>query len=212
MMMNHQFYKLMLVTNKRNIPEDEYLQLIQVCAISGITAVQLREKSLSYRSLLKLGRALKEILSPLNIPLIVNDHVNLALELDAEGVHLGQADGDAKVARDLLGPDKIIGISIDSMANLQVANELPIDYVGIGAIFPTRNKANVTTIWDIAGLKQASLLSKHPIVAIGGIHENNAAAVMQAGSQGIAAIGAFHDTIDPGVTTKKLRSIVERSN
>ncbi len=206
--MKNQFYKLCLVTNKGNNHEDKYLNFIKVCAKSGITSVQLREKNIPYESLLKFGKMLKETLLAFNIALIINDNVDLALELDADGVHLGQTDGDIMAVRKILGPNKIIGISINSLDQLYAANLLPVNYAGCGAIFPTKNKSDVATIWGIEGLKQLSALSKHPLVAIGGIDEYNASEVMRAGADGIAAIGAFHDAMDPEATTKKLYNII----
>jgi thiamine-phosphate pyrophosphorylase len=206
--MKNQFYKLCLVTNKGNNHEDQYLNFIKICAKSGISSVQLREKNTPYESLLKFGKMLKETLAPFNIPLIINDNLDLALELDADGVHLGQEDGNIAAARNILGPDKIIGISINSLDQLYAANLLPVNYVGCGAIFPTKNKIDVSTIWGIEGLKQLSTLSKHPVVAIGGIDESNASEVISAGANGIAAIGVFHDVLDPESTTKNLYNII----
>lgn len=197
-------YKLTLVTHKNNISFDEYLQFITICAQAGVTAVQLREKNLSFNALITLGRQLQSVLKPFNIPLIINDNIDLALELDADGIHLGQSDGSPCDARERLGPQKIIGVSIDSLQNLESANELPIDYVGIGSIFPTQTKSNVKTIWGITGLHQLAPLSKHPIIAIGGINESNASNVFQAGAHGIAVIGAIHQARDPATTIKKL--------
>lgn len=207
--MKSQFYKLTLVTNKNNSTEDDYFNFIKICAASGITAVQLREKNYSYQALLAFGRKLKHILDDFHIPLIINDDVNLAVELDAHGVHLGQNDGSVIAARNILGPDKIIGLSVDSIENLHIANQLPINYVGIGAIFPSNSKMDIAKIWGIPTLKQATLLSKHPTVAIGGINERNAGDVIATGCNGIAAIEAFHVTNNPEITIKNLRNIVD---
>ncbi len=209
--MKNQFYKLCLITNKGNNHPEQYLNFIKICAKSGISSVQLREKNTSYESLLKFGKMLKETLLDFNIPLIVNDNVDLALELDSDGLHLGQKDGDIMAVRKILGPDKIIGISINSLDQLYEANLLPVNYVGCSAIFPTKNKIDVSTIWGIKGLKQLSSLSKHPVVAIGGIDESNASEVIEAGADGIAAIGVFHDALNPEITTKNLYNIINRS-
>jgi len=152
---------------------------------------------------------LKQILDPLGIPLIINDDIGLALELDASGVHLGQTDGDPVLARELLGTNKIIGVSIDTRENLIKANELPIDYVGIGAIFPTLNKKNVATIWGTEGLKTLAAISRHPMIGIGGVNESNAAEVLLAGASGIAVIGALHDAPDPAQMVRRLRYIID---
>lgn len=209
--MKNIFYKLTLVTNKKNTPLNKYLKFIRECAESGITAVQLREKNLQFSELLDFGKQLQEILSPYGIPLIINDNVELALELDAEGVHLGQSDGSILKARELLGSNKIIGITIDTIEQLHVANSLPIDYIGVGAIFATNNKSNITTVWGCEGLKHLAGLTTHPIIAIGGIDQDNVSQVMKSGAQGIAAIGAFHDTENPIISTQKLRKMIEAS-
>ncbi|MES2615179.1 MAG: thiamine phosphate synthase [Bdellovibrionota bacterium] len=211
-MRNKLFYQLILVTHRQKTPTETYLNFVVACAKSGITCVQLREKNLSYEALLEFGRQLQPILKPFSIPLIVNDNIKLAFELDADGVHLGQSDGDVCKARQQLGKHKKIGLTINSIEQIYEANLLPLDYVGIGAIFPTKNKANVQTIFGCDGLKKISSLSKHPVVAIGGIDENNALAVMQSGARGIAAIGAFHETKDPILTTKNLQKILERKS
>ena len=210
--MNNSLYKLTLVTHRQRTPLADYLHFISTCAAAGITAVQLREKNQPREFLLSFGRELKNILDPLHIPLIVNDDIELALELDASGVHLGQSDGDPVYARDILGPQKIIGVSIDTKENLLNANRLPIDYVGIGAIFATATKSNVATIWGIEGLQALSSIARHPIVAIGGVNVNNTANVLASGAHGIAVIGALHDATDPYQTTQQLRYILDHGD
>lgn len=210
--MNTSFYKLMLVTQKQNKPLSDYLHFIHTCTKAGITAVQLREKNLSPSELFEFSKHLQHILKPFNIPLIVNDHIDLAAEINAEGVHLGQTDGNVRHARSHLGKDKIIGVTVNNIEQLEIANELPIDYVGVGAIFPTQNKKDVETVWGCEGLKKIKALSKHPIIAIGGITEHNAADVVQAGADGIAAIGAFHDANDPFATTQELITCLNKFN
>ncbi|NNM59168.1 MAG: thiamine phosphate synthase [Legionellales bacterium] len=204
---SNEFYKLMFVTNKQDKSIDDYLSLVKACVASGVTCVQLREKNASYESLITFGQALKKFLSSVAIPLIINDNLDLALALDADGVHLGQTDGDVQKARQRLGTDKIIGLSISSLEQLQTANSLPIDYVGCGAIFPTQNKIDITTIIGLEGLQQLASLSKHPMVAIGGINLSNAREVMQTGCRGIAAIGVFHHPADGATATQKLRQM-----
>lgn len=207
-----EFLKLILVTQKNNSPLNSYLDFIVQCAEAGITAVQLREKNYTYPELFKFAKQLQEVLHPFAIPLIINDHVALAAKVDAFGVHLGQGDGDIITARQKLGPHKKIGYSINSLAQLQLAHQLPIDYVGIGAIFATANKKDVETIWGLEYLKQITAICKYPVVAIGGIDQNNAEAVIRTGVHGIAAIGAFHNAEHPALTTKQLRQLIDENN
>ena len=184
--------KRMLVTHKLHHPLLPYLDFIRTSIASGVTSVQLREKTLSRDELLAFGQALQDILIPLHIPLIINDHVDIALALQADGVHLGQQDMHPSEARKILGDKVLIGWSVDTEAQLHIANTLPIDYVGIGAIFPTKHKSDITTIWGLDGLARAAHISKHPIVAIGGIEMHNIPDILAAGADGIAGIGLFH--------------------
>jgi thiamine-phosphate pyrophosphorylase len=202
------FYKLMLVTNKGVKDEKEYLSFIENCAKAGITSVQLREKELHGEELISFGLHLKSILKFHGVPLIVNDSLELTQILDAEGVHLGQKDGSAMAARQVLGNKKIIGISIDTLEQLKAANDLPLNYVGIGSIFPTNSKKNVQTFWGLEKLKEATSLSKHPVIAIGGINADNITKVINAGADGIAAIEAFHQK-DGSMATQRLRHLLD---
>lgn len=201
--------KLTLVTNKNDQPLRPYLDFVTQCAQFGITAVQLREKKLSYEEAFIFGKQLQTILKPFSVSLIINDSIELAYDLNSDGVHLGQLDGSVIVARQKLGKNKIIGLTVNSIEELTIANDFPIDYVGIGAIYPTNSKKDVKIILGCEGLKKIAQISKHPIVAIGGIDEANALAVMRSGADGIAAIAAFHDALDPVATARNLRHIVE---
>lgn len=193
-----------LVTHTQAMGLDNYPDFLNRCVQGGVDSVQLREKHLPYSELLNLGKMLKTYLDTLGIPLIINDHVRLCAELDAAGVHLGQGDGDASAARKLLGRDKIIGLTVDNVSQLNNANSLPIDYVGVGAIFPSQSKADVKTLWGVIGLRQALALSTHPIIAIGGIDACNVSAVWQTGVHGVAAIAALHQAPCPKTAAKIL--------
>lgn len=193
-----------LVTHTQALGSEAYTDFIHTCIQGGVDAVQLREKHLPYADLLDFGKTLKTCLDACSIPLIINDHVALCAELDTAGVHLGQSDGDVSAARKRLGKDKIIGLTVDNLEQLKTANQLPIDYIGIGAIFPSQSKPNVQTHWGITGLCQALALSKHPIIAIGGIDTQNVSAVWQTGVHGIAAIAAFHQAACPETAARIL--------
>jgi thiamine-phosphate pyrophosphorylase len=201
---------LMLVTHKGTEPTGPYLDFVRRCVEAGVTCVQLREKSLSPDDLYDFGSALKELLDANNIPLIINDRVELCLALDAAGVHLGQSDGDVVEARSVLGPNKIIGLTVNHLEEVKNSRQQPIDYLGVSAIFPTHHKANVENVWGLEGLRQAARVACHPTVAIGGIDENNAFQVIEAGADGIAVIGALHRARDPeGVARHLIRIIQE---
>jgi thiamine-phosphate pyrophosphorylase len=201
------FLKLMLITQQKALRQGDYLRFIETCVRSGVTSVQLREKEFCYPDSLLFGRELKAILKPYGVPLIVNDHLDLALELDAEGLHLGQSDGNILEARKRLGPTKILGLSVTCPEHFKQANFLPIDYVGIGAIFPTQSKENAIVL-GLDRLQEYQRLSKHPVIAVGGINDTNAQEVMDRGSTGLAVIGALHRAEDPAQATRDLLAIV----
>lgn len=202
------YYKLMLVTNKQNIAVNHYLDFIEICIQHGVTAVQLREKNLPRNELVSFGQALHDLLIAYRIPLIVNDSVKLAISLDAEGVHLGQQDGNVIQARKRLGDKKIIGVSVTSLQELHTANQLPIDYIGIGAIFPTNSKLDVQHHWGCDELQQAVLIASHKTIAIGGIDHGNINQVLATNVDGIAAIAAFHHAKNPAQLTQQLASSI----
>lgn len=202
------FYQLMLVTHWI-APIDEYLAFIKKCASAGITSVQLRKKNADYAMLFEIGSRLKEILTPKNIPLIINDHVELAVQLDADGVHLGQDDADPEHARSLLGPDKIIGLSIEDLSQLEQSNAYSLNYVAASAVFSTQNKSNIKTLWGLKGVLHIAQQSIYPVIGIGGINLNNVDDVLKAGAKGVAIIGAIHDAVDPISTIKKFREIIQ---
>jgi thiamine-phosphate pyrophosphorylase len=190
--------QLCLVTDKKNQSLGSYQQFILKAIQGGVTAVQLREKHRGLDELGELALALQSILKPLQIPLIINDHVPLAKAIDADGVHLGQQDLSPVVAREILGPDKIIGWSIETVSELEEANQLDcLDYVAISAVFPSKSKTNCKTIWGIEGLKSATQKSRYPIVAIGGINAANIKSVFESGAAGAAVISAIHEANDP---------------
>lgn len=207
--MTDNFYRLMLVTNKGNIATDDYLGLLKRCLDAGITCVQLREKNISNFELYHLAHSVKKLTDSYRIPLIINDHVELAASLDASGVHLGQNDGNPQNARHKLGPDKLIGMSVTGYDELKKANEASVDYIGLGAIFPSSSKPDVATVWGLEGLAETAPLSKQPVIAIGGITQAWVGEVIDAGADGIAAIEAFHDLRHPGETVAEFYQIIQ---
>lgn len=145
------------------------------------------------------------------VPLLINDRVDVALACDADGVHVGQSDMPARVARTLLGPDKIIGVSCKTQEQAHRAWIDGADYVGCGGVYPTNTKANNRTI-GLDGLKAVCLASKLPVVAIGGIGLSNAGAVMETGApnlKGVAVISALFDREYIAEEVRKLRQVVE---
>ena len=211
--MKNQYLGLCLVSQPIEHALKSYEKFLTQAIAGGVTSVQLRIKDKNPDELYDVTRQIKTLLDSLDIPLIINDHVLLAKEVDASGVHLGQTDMSPFAARQLLGPEKIIGWSIETLAELQRANQIScIDYVAASAVFQSKTKTDCKTFWGIEGLQQLVQLSKHPLIAIGGIDAENAAAVMATGVEGIAVVSAIHDAENPMLAAKKLRDKVERKN
>lgn len=202
---------LCLVTNSehaRRIPK--YADFLRQSICGGVTMVQYRDKAEDKWKVRCRAIEIQEILRPLKIPFILNDHVELAAEIDAQGVHIGQSDMSIDEARKILGPHKIIGLSIENLADLQSINRLEgLYYVTASAVFPSKTKPNCTTIWELNGLKEVVYRSKHPVTAIGGITAHNAHDIVKVGAVGLAVIGAIHDSTDPQEAARHLRSIVD---
>ncbi len=173
---------------------EEYSTPIHQAIKGGVTMLQLREKHFDFELIKQRAVELRLLLRPYKIPLIINDLVELALEIDADGVHIGQRDMSPLQARKLLGPNKIIGLSVESIEELLLSNEIDeVDYVSISAVLPSKTKTNYKKIWGLDGVTTAVQFSKHPITAIGGITLRNAANIMQSGVDGLAVIGAIYD-------------------
>ncbi|WP_339052144.1 thiamine phosphate synthase [Candidatus Lariskella endosymbiont of Epinotia ramella] len=205
--MKDNFLRLVLVTNKTVQGINEYLRFIELCIESGVSSIQLREKSWDDESF-RFAESVQEILERYKIPLIINDRVDITQRIGASGVHLGQTDCEPKLARNILGEDKIIGLSVGSVAELEVANNMPIDYIGVGAIFETKTKPDVAHVIGIEQLKKLKVASKHKIVAIGGIAEHNAGDVIATGVDGIAVISAIHSSGNPKKTIESLLNLI----
>lgn len=171
--------------------------MVEEAVKGGVTVVQLREKDCTTREFIELACALKQKLCSYNVPLLINDRVDVALAADADGVHIGQSDMPYAMARKLLGSEKIIGLSVENLEQVYEANKLDVDYIGISPVFSTNTKTDTATPFGIEGIKQVMAVSKHPAVAIGGINSENATAIMQAGANGIAVVSAICSANDP---------------
>lgn len=194
---------------KRELPE-----LARLVAQGGATLVQLRDKLSDTRPMVEHARALKAVLAPLKMPLLINDRVDVALAAGADGVHLGQDDMAVEDARRLLGPGAIIGLSIKTLAQAEAAPLDVLDYAAIGGVFATSSKANTSAPIGPAGLARIADIfrrraPKLPLCAIAGIDATNAADAVAAGVDGVAVISALSLTDDPQAAARTLRDIVD---
>lgn len=179
----------------------------------GATIVQLREKDAGTRDFLESAKVCVEICRSHGVPLLINDRIDIALACDADGVHVGQSDMPVTVARALLGPEKIIGVSCKTPEQAQRAWIDSADYIGCGGVFPTNTKANNITV-GLEGLKDVCASSKLPVVAIGGIGASNARSVMEIGVptlKGVAVVSALFDRESVSVETLKLHELLKKT-
>jgi thiamine-phosphate pyrophosphorylase len=182
--------------------------LLEEAIHGGVTAVQLRQKSASTRRMIDDARRLRAWLAPYGIPLIVNDRVDVALAAGADGVHVGQDDMSPEDARRLVGRDMIVGLSLWDMSQATSVDRAIVDYVGIGPVYPTTGKLDAVAPVGLDGLAAIRARVDVPAVAIGGIDATNAAAVIQAGADGVAVITAICQARDPRAAARALADAV----
>lgn len=195
---------LYLVTDREMLKGFNLPELVEAAVNNGVTVVQLREKKASTREFIDLAIDLKKVLDPLNIPLIINDRVDVALATDASGVHLGQNDMPVSIARKLLGKDKVIGLSVETEEDLETLNALKPDYLGVSPIFSTPTKTDTVQEWGVDGLRMISQRVDYPLVAIGGINRDNARTIIEHGADGIAVVSAICASENPGEAAAEL--------
>ncbi|MCS0241091.1 thiamine phosphate synthase [Vibrio alginolyticus] len=200
-------YRLYLVTDDQQ-DLATLKRVVRKAVEGGVTMVQVREKHGDVRAFIERAQAVKDILKDTDVPLIINDRVDVALAVDADGVHLGQSDMPANIARELIGPNKILGLSIENEEQLAEADSLPIDYIGLSAIFATPTKTNTKKFWGIDGLKMALETTSLPIVAIGGINESNIPQLSATGVHGLALVSAICHAEDPKAASEYLLGLM----
>jgi thiamine-phosphate pyrophosphorylase len=193
-----------LVTDQRLCLGRPLTSVVAQAVRAGIACVQLREKTASFREFLHQALALKPILASAGVPLIINDRVDIALAAGADGVHLGQTDMPYETARRLLGPSAVIGLSVETREDVQAAQDLDVDYLGVSPIFATPTKTDTKTPWGLEGLAEIRAYSRHPLVAIGGLNAANAPKIIQAGADAVAVVSAICSARDPYAAAREL--------
>lgn len=206
-MRNLDYLKLYLVTDSGLSLGRPIDKVVERAVAGGVTVVQLREKTASTREFYKLAVRLKDILRGTGVPLIINDRLDIALACDAEGLHIGQSDMPYSVARKILGPEKIIGLSTDTFAELEEANAWDVDYVAVQA-YDTQTKADAARPLGPEGMRKARSLTRHSLVAIGGIHLSNAADISAAGADSVAVVSEIMSAKDPEKASADLMAAI----
>ena len=196
---------LHLVTDRSLSQGRPLVEVVAEAVAGGVTCVQLREKDCSTREFLQEALALKELLQPLMVPLIINDRVDIALAVGADGVHLGQSDMPISHARRLLGPNCLIGISAESVDHAVEAEQQGADYIGISPVFSTPTKTDTAPALGLEGIRQIRELVRIPLVGIGGINLTNARQVLASGADGVAMVSAIMAAASPRLAAKAIR-------
>jgi thiamine-phosphate pyrophosphorylase len=190
--------------------------LARLAVRGGVTLLQYRDKSADGRLFVERARSILAALAGTSVPLLINDRIDVAIAVGAQGVHLGQDDILPRDAREMLGPTKIIGRTLNNEADVREMVHEPVDYGCVSGVFPTLHKNYPDPPMGIAGLARLALLSREiapdiPVGAIAGITEVNAPQVIAAGADGVAVIGAIFNQLDPAGAARRLRDVVEEA-
>jgi thiamine-phosphate pyrophosphorylase len=193
-----------LVTDRAFSKGRSTVEIVQAAVKGGVSVVQLREKDLETKAFYQEGLRIREFLRSAGIPLLINDRIDVALALDADGVHLGRSDMPPDVARDLMGRGRIIGVSVNEPSHITEQSASYADYLAVSPLFVTSTKQDITKPWGFDGLRTARDLTRLPLVAIGSINLDNVRQVIEAGADCVAVITAITAADDPEVATRLL--------
>ena len=196
--MNNLDLSLYLVTNNSE-DEEKFLNIIEESLKGGVSVVQLREKKAETLDFYNLALKVKEITQKYNVPLIID----IALAIDADGVHVGQSDMPAKTARSMIGEDKILGVSAANIKEAKKAQRDSADYIGVGAVYPTNTKDDATSV-PKKELKEIVKSVDIPVVAIGGITQENAHELNDCGIDGLSVVSAIMEAKNPKIASENL--------
>ena len=188
---------LYLVTDRALAGKRNLETIVEEAVLGGVTMVQLREKNCSKEEYVRLGKSMKSLLDKYNVPLIINDDVEVAAVCGADGVHLGQSDTSVAMARRILGPDKIIGLSVENFDQVQQAEMLDVDYIAASPVYRTRTKKDTKTAFRPEGVEKMVRMSSHPVIGIGRMNADTAPEIIRRGADGVAVVSAIISAKNP---------------
>ena len=200
---------LYAVTDRSWLGERTLAQVVEQVLRGGATFLQLREKELDRAAFLAEAKELKALTAKYRVPFVINDDIDIALESDADGVHLGQTDLMGRDARALIGPDKILGITANTVELAVAAEKAGADYIGAGAVFGTTTKQNAKNL-SLDTLRDICQAVTIPVVAIGGINGDNLPRLAGTGAAGAAVVSALFAQKDPEEAARRLRALAEK--
>lgn len=199
---------LYLVTDRRWLKES-LCQAVEKAIQGGVTCVQLREKNLSQIDFIEEGKQLLDICHQHHIPLIINDNIDVMIKVQADGIHVGQNDMDAKSVREIIGPDKILGVSVRTVQQALKAQEDGADYLGVGSVFITQTKDDAQKV-NIHTLRDICHAVDIPVIAIGGICQDNILELKESGIDGVAVVSAIMAQDDILEATHDLKRLTKQ--
>ncbi len=181
---------LYAVTDRRWLNGSSLHDQVEQAILGGATFIQLREKDMEPEAFLQEAVDIKQVCAKYHVPFVINDNVDVARKVNADGIHVGQSDMEADDVRKLIGPDKILGVSAETVEQAVLAEKRGADYLGVGAVFPTGSKADAEDV-DLTVLKEICQAVKIPVIAIGGITKDNLLQLSGSGICGVAVISAI---------------------
>jgi len=202
-------YDLYVITDQRISHGKTHLEVAEAVLAGGATVLQFRDKEMNETEAVEVCRKINKLTRKKGIPFIINDLIEVAKVVGADGVHLGQEDAPLDFARKILGKDKIIGISVETIEQAIIATEGGADYLGVGPIYPTATKVDAGEPLGLARIREIKKTVNLPLVAIGGINENNLEEVLKAGADGVAVISAVVCAPDITRACRKLKNKIE---
>jgi thiamine-phosphate pyrophosphorylase len=200
---------LYLVTDRALCRHRTVEEVVLMALRGGVACIQLREKDASTRDFVEEAQRIKAIMAPFRALLIINDRIDVALAVGADGVHIGQRDMPCDIARRLMGPRALIGLSVETWEDVQRAGALDVDYLGVSPVFETPTKTDTKGYWGLEGLIRLRAATRRPLVAIGGLNASNAAEVIRAGADSIAVVSAICAADDPYQAARELSVITQ---
>lgn len=206
--MKTRFNSLLYLVTDRQLAKKPTEVVVEEAIKGGVDCVQLREKNIDTREFVEIAQTIKYITDRYNVPLIINDRIDVALAVQAYGVHLGQDDMPLKIARKLVPHSMVIGISVSTVNEAIEAEKDGADYIGAGSVFPTSTKDDISGIIGLEGLQEIKNAVNVPVIAIGGIQIHNAGDVIQHGADGIAVVSAIVTSDEPYQAAKTLKEII----
>ena len=204
-------YSLYLVTDRGLARNRSTLEIVTAAVNGGATVVQLREKACSTLEFIEQALSIKAFLKTRHIPLIINDRLDVAQAVEADGVHLGQTDMPLETAKGILGDTMLIGISAECLEDAIVAEKGGADYLGVSPIYATPTKTDTALALGLEGLREIRKAVKLPLVGIGGLNQGNAAEVIRNGADGVAVVSAIVAADDPETAARELKQVINEA-